>query len=128
MYLPAEGQENNFMPFFSVTNHGTFPEYFPEMPRETISFLNKRRDNANTKTIKITCSCNFYSTDPCCGSILWYVWLYVLLVFVQTFEIKLVYAASLNAKWRNQNLGGSSPVLFNSVNRAVMSLSPCNVS
>lgn len=60
MYLPTEGQET-VMPFFSVTNHGTFPEYFPEILREAISFLSKRRDNANIKSIKITCNCNFYS-------------------------------------------------------------------
>lgn len=40
LYLPTAGQET-IMPFFSVTNHGTFPEYFPEIPKEAISFLSE---------------------------------------------------------------------------------------
>ena len=87
MYPPAEGQET-IMPFFSVTNHGTFPEYFPEIQREAISFLSKRRDNANMNSKKLLVTVTstlwiltyFHIT-------LWYVLLYVLLVFVQAFEI-----------------------------------------
>lgn len=110
LYIPTEGQETII--FLSVTSPASFLKYSPEIMRSYF-FPKLSRKNANIKSVKTACNCNFYSTDLHFYINYWYVWLYVLCC--AGLWNKMVGVASLNAKWRKQILGGCSPVLFNSI-------------